>query len=205
MSDYVHVRDEPRHRHRFENAYARVYDVLVPPGDTTLYHEHTEDTLYVAIHEANVEDQTYGEQTTNEGRVPAGIALCRQHRDRPLIHRVTNVGAQDMRMIGLEVKASPPHVASKPLADEQHELVWEKARLRVYSVSLPVGQAQACSYDVSGAWIFLTQACLEVTQGNAAFASTFEPGAVVWMNAPTRASVTNVGPAACTALLAEWL
>ena len=44
---YVAVRDEPRHRRRFEDDHVRVYDVLIPPGDTTLYHHHTEDTFYV--------------------------------------------------------------------------------------------------------------------------------------------------------------
>ena len=45
---YVAVRDEPRHRRRFENEFVRVYDVLVPPGDTTLYHHHSEDTFSVS-------------------------------------------------------------------------------------------------------------------------------------------------------------
>ena len=51
---YVEVHDEPRHRHRFEDALVRVYDVLIPPTDTTLYHRHTEDTFYVAVNEATV-------------------------------------------------------------------------------------------------------------------------------------------------------
>ena len=37
---YVAVRDEPRHRRRFEDDHVRVYDVLIPPGDTTLSFAH---------------------------------------------------------------------------------------------------------------------------------------------------------------------
>ncbi len=107
MSDrdaYVEVRDEPRHRRRFENAFVRVYDVLVPPGELTLYHRHVEDTLYVSILEATVRDQTFGAAERRTGSVPAGISVCRPHRSEPLIHQVENVGEGDMRMIGAEVK-----------------------------------------------------------------------------------------------------
>ena len=31
-SDYVEVRDEPRHHHRFENEYVRVYEALIYPA-----------------------------------------------------------------------------------------------------------------------------------------------------------------------------
>ena len=141
MSDYVAVRDEPRHRHRFENDYARVYDVQLPPGDTTLFHAHTEDTLYVSIAAAHVNDQTYGEDSSNAVNVPAGIAICRPHRTEPLIHRVTNVGDENMRMIGIEAKQSPPQVSAQPLDVISHTVSWENDRIRIYRFSLEPGAA----------------------------------------------------------------
>jgi hypothetical protein len=32
------VRNEPRHHNVFENEFARILDVYLAPGDTTLYH-----------------------------------------------------------------------------------------------------------------------------------------------------------------------
>ena len=68
---WVEVRDEPRHRRRFETDLVRVYDVEIPPGDTTLYHRHTEDTFYVAVNEATVRDRTWGEEGERTGTAPA--------------------------------------------------------------------------------------------------------------------------------------
>ena len=49
----VPVSSEPRHHLKFENAYVRVFDVMVPPGDQTLFHTHANDYLFVSIGDAN--------------------------------------------------------------------------------------------------------------------------------------------------------
>ena len=47
------------------------YDVLVAPGDTTLFHRHTEDTLYISINDARVQDRTWGSEEARTGDAPA--------------------------------------------------------------------------------------------------------------------------------------
>jgi hypothetical protein len=204
--EWVEVRDEPRHRHRFENACARVYDVLVPQGDTTLYHRHTEDTLYVAIEPATVRDQTFGEEELRQGSVPAGISLCRPHRSEPLIHRVTNVGDGDMRMIGAEVKGSPREVAKDPLDAPGHEPLWERERLRAYALSLAPEQGTGdIEYPFSGLTVALTLAVLLIRdRGGLERTLVCAPGDVVWHAGPAALAIRNVGPEPYRALVAEW-
>lgn len=206
MDDYVEVRDEPRHRHRIENDHARIYDVLIPSGDTTLYHRHTEDTLYVAIALAQVEDQTWGETATTAGRVPPGFAMCRGHRNEPLTHRVTNVGETDMRMIGIEVKASPPVTQTEPLAADKHELLWTRERLRAYRIALEPGESLIdLRYNFSGATVFTQGCCLEVSEEDGHRRSLLiSAGDVIWHDGPMTQSLRNIGPDACEAILAEW-
>ena len=72
-SGYVSVRDEPLHRHRFENTFARVYDVYIAPGEQTLYHEHTEDTLYVSVCAALTGDQVWGKASAVPTRCPQAL------------------------------------------------------------------------------------------------------------------------------------
>ena len=43
--DPVPVEQEPHHRVIFENQYVRVLDVVVKPGETTLFHKHSIDNL----------------------------------------------------------------------------------------------------------------------------------------------------------------
>lgn len=205
-SDYVDVRDEPRHRLRFENAYARVYDVLVPPGDTTLYHRHTEDTFYVATGRAELRDQTWGDEDSRLIALPMGLSLCRPHRSEPLIHRVGNVGDSDMRMIGAEAKKSPPHVAEKALEAPAHALLWEAERLRAYDLNLdPQQSTGAIEYPFSGLTVFLGSSCVEVgDQGGSRRVLGCSPGDLVWHDGPISLSITNVGVGPCRAVVCEW-
>ena len=160
---YVEVRDEPRHRRRFENDFVRVYDVLIPSGDTTLYHRHTEDTFYVAVNEATVRDRTWGEDEVREGTAPAGSCLCRPHRTRPLIHQVHNLGPADMRLIGAEIKATPAVTALAALDAPGHTLTLERDRLRVYELALDPGQSTGdVDYRFSSLTVMLTVATLHL-------------------------------------------
>ena len=202
-SSYVPVRDEPRHRHRFENDWARVYDVLIPVGDATLYHHHTEDTLYVAVAPASLRDQTWGEDDTRAAEVEAGICICRPHRTRPLIHRVRNVGKGDMRMIGVEVKSSPPETAAAPLVGEHVEMRWENDRLRAYDVKLQQGAATpSLDCRFSGVLIMLTSACVQIGGENPEVWSV-AAGDLVWLG-PGERSFSNVGEAPLAFVMAEW-
>jgi hypothetical protein len=204
--DYVEVRDEPRHRHRFENGFARVYDVLVHAADTTLYHRHVEDTLYVSIGEATVREQTWGEEQASTHPVPSGIAVCRPHRSEPLTHKVSNVGESDMRMIGAEVKLSPAEVAKDPLKAAGHELRWETERLRAYDLCLePEGGTGEIDYAFSGLTVALTQACLtQRDRGGLERTLVLAPGDVIWHAGPATLSITNVGVRPYRAVVAEW-
>jgi hypothetical protein len=203
---WVDVRDEPRHRRRFEDGLVRAYDVLIPPGDTTLYHRHAEDTFYVAVNEATVRDRTWGEDAAREGTAPAGSLLCRPHRSRPLIHQVHNLGSAEMRLIGAELKATPPVVSGEPLAAPGYSLALERDRLRAYELSLGPGEATGeHRYGFSGLTVFLTIATLLVRHRDGGERIVVHaPGDVVWLAGPTTLSITNVGEEPMRAALGEW-
>ena len=205
MTDFVEVRDEPRHRHRFENAYARVYDVLVPPGDTTLFHRHTEDTLYVAIAPASILDQTLGEEEWQPANVEAGLCICRHHRRRPLTHRVSNAGTEVMRMIGVEVKQGPEKPNPEPVTGNGLRLAWERERLRAYALGLEMnGSTGSLASSFSGVLIMLASGCVALSQANApAVAMSLAPGDVLWLE-HGQPVIENVGPTPLESMLVEW-
>jgi hypothetical protein len=203
---YVAVRDEPRHRRRFEDDHVRVYDVLIPPGDTTLYHHHTEDTFYVAVNGAIVRNQVWGSDEAREGTAMAGTAMCLGHRARPLIHQVHNAGTAEMRLIGAEIKASPVVTSADPLDALGHRLTLERDRLRVYELALEPGESTGeIEYRFSGLTVFLTIATVLVREGDGAERTLVQaPADVVWRRDPTRLQLTNVGEAPWRAFVGEW-
>src|SRR5215471_21518393 len=62
----VPVLNEPRHHLKFENDYVRVFDVVVPPGDTTLFHIHSNDYAYVGIGPATLKAEIFGAGTQQD-------------------------------------------------------------------------------------------------------------------------------------------
>ena len=203
---WVEVRDEPRHRRRFEDRLVRVYDVLIPPGDTTRYHRHTEDTFYVAVNEATVQDRTWGDDEARTGTAAAGTLLCRPHRSRPLIHQVHNVGVAEMRLIGAELTSSPAVTSAAALEAPAHRLALERERLRAYELVLEAGQSTGeVEYRFSSLTVLLTTATLLVRErGGAERTVIHAPGDVVWRPGPASLSLTNVGEDPCRAALGEW-
>ncbi len=207
--EWVHVRDEPNHFHRYENDYARVYDARFAPGERSLYHRHDEDTFYVAVHAARAREQALGDDTVNEVDIPAGIALCRPHRAEPLTHIVQNVGEGSMRMIGAEVKQTPPVVSEAPLEAPGHTLYPDQpgtTRLRLYLVELEPGQSTGLiRYAFSGLTVCVSEANLEITdRGGAARTVGLEAGDHVWHDGPAELEIRNAGPKPYRAVLGEW-
>ncbi len=206
VASFVETYDEPYHRRRFENDFARVYDVLIPAGATTLYHRHTLDTLYVSIAAAKPQEQVLGQAPQAVAQLPAGVAMCRNHYSEPLIHQVTNHGGEAMRLIGVEMKATPATVAAEPLSAAMHEFKWHRGRLRVYKLEVPPGSStgKVC-YSFASVTIALCQASLEVQDANASPRSyTCEAGDVVWQEGPHEFSLTNIGENPYVAYLGEW-
>src|SRR5262245_20139764 len=85
QSDAVPIDREPRHRLALENEFVRVLDVRIPPGDTTLYHHHQRDSVYVAISGGKVATEEFGKPSNIASRKPGDVSY-REHSKKPLIH-----------------------------------------------------------------------------------------------------------------------
>lgn len=205
--EIVGVRDEPRHRRRFANEHTWVYDVLIPPGDTTLYHHHDQDTFYVAIESARITNQFLGDEEGESRAVEAGTSMCSANAANPWTHRVSNVGDGPMRMIGAEALVRPRHVAKDALDVPAHRLAWEASRFRTYEIHLEPGEGTGwVEYPFSGLTVALSQANLVLRDGGSLERIVaLAPGDVVWHEGPGSTSVTNAGTEPYRAVLGEWL
>ena len=132
--------------------------------------------------------------------------MCLGHRTRPLIHQVHNAGSAEMRLIGAEIKASPPVTSPGPLDAPGHELVLERDRLRVYELALDPGESTGeIEYAFSSLSVFLTVATLQIRHADGAERTLVQaPADVAWSPGPLRFEVTNVGEEPWRALVGEW-
>ena len=108
-----------------------------------------------------------------------------------------------MRMIGVEVKASPPDTAAEPLAATNVAMRWENERLRAYDVTLdPDAATDELDCGFHGVAIMLTSACLAFESDTPEVWSA-AAGDLVWLT-PARRTFRNVGEAPLAFVMAEW-
>lgn len=98
----VPVHEEPFHRLVSQNRNFRVLDILIPPGQTTLYHRHAEPAIYVRLNWAPVRAQLLGEEfgpIATETTRPGDVVLDDNYHNEPMSHRVNNTGDDGFRLL----------------------------------------------------------------------------------------------------------
>jgi quercetin dioxygenase-like cupin family protein len=112
VSALVPVGSEGHHHFKLENEYARVFDVLVPPGDSTLYHIHSNDYAYVSLSNVSLKAQILGAQ-------PIDLILRNgevRYTRGPITHMVSNPDATPFRNITVEILKPAPRGTGSVLA-----------------------------------------------------------------------------------------
>jgi quercetin dioxygenase-like cupin family protein len=100
--DPVPVEQEPHHRVIFENQYVRVLDVVVKPGETTLFHKHSLDNIPVILTGADNRTQFAGKdwsptpaKSESVGFIPGAA--------KPYVHRINNQGTTVFHVIDIQI------------------------------------------------------------------------------------------------------
>jgi len=200
----VPVAQEPRHHLKFENEYVRVFDVIVPPADATLFHIHSNDYLFVSIGDANLKAEVLGSQPGDlilkDGEV--------RYSKATITHRVTNQSKDQFRNITIEVLKSPG-LAGKAASQAMiagHSLVLENDRVRVERLILEPGQATNLhEHPLPGLGVFVTGGKVMVdAPGQKPQAVDLKAGDFNWHEAGIKHRLKNAGKTRIEAVDIEW-
>lgn len=101
-TDPVAVEQEPYHRVVFENQYVRVLDVVVNPGDTTLFHKHSLDNVAVQLNDANIKRQFPDEDWVATPAREGSVGFVAGTRT-PYTHRISNAGTTVFHVLDIEI------------------------------------------------------------------------------------------------------
>jgi hypothetical protein len=202
-STFVEVADEPKHHELFDTPDIRAMLIRIAPGAETLFHRHTEDTIYVILSECELRDTTYGASNISNSALQAGIAICRQHRHNELIHKIENHGGTEALMVGIELKSAVP-LRTSVLDHPAFKVVFEAERCRGYRVKLAPGESiesvrRSPTITVAG-----TLCALEVAVNGSSFGyQTCVAGDIRWDPDPQNVRITNVGSTQAVLIIAE--
>lgn len=159
--DWVDVSAEPHHVEQFRIRGVRVYEVTIAPGNSTLFHRHHRDTIYIRTTTGRSRSDEPGHQLMQAvlgrstgvatrarlraGRrlsrgwvqIPVGTVLLQPHHSLPLIHRVIAHPSNQcpLRIIGVELERDyllpQPLPETRELRAEAEPGRWPAYRLRL--------------------------------------------------------------------------
>src|SRR6478736_1140948 len=99
----VPVSKEPMHHNVFENAWVRVLDVHIPPGDTTQFHKHETPSVFIVLHPVKTGSQVIQEEQTSTALRGDSSISFESFATTPRIHRVWNEDSTEFHVMDIEL------------------------------------------------------------------------------------------------------
>jgi quercetin dioxygenase-like cupin family protein len=94
---------EPHHHVLFKNQYVEVMDVHIDPGDTTAYHTHAHDTVFIHLTDSVTQSQTKDKDWDPARPSKPGSVAFDNDSAHPFTHRVKNAGPTAYRVLDIEL------------------------------------------------------------------------------------------------------
>ena len=80
--DAVPARNDPLHITKLENEYVRVFNVYIPPGKSTTFHEHAFDFSVVFVEGSKLKNEMMAEQRRRSSSTQALLRTVVSQRSR---------------------------------------------------------------------------------------------------------------------------
>lgn len=182
----VLVKDEPRHQPVFENAFVRVLDVRIKPGDTTLYHIHQLPSAFLMLSDTRVGSQLFNDLPT-EGFNNTGTVAYEQF-NQPRVHRVWNMDTALFHVVDIEILTAETTTETAILQMPGLTLVQDEKKARIYRVQLaPAREFQFSELNNPVLFFSVTGTITHPTEG------TIGPGRFLFIDKGKSATLYNNG------------
>jgi quercetin dioxygenase-like cupin family protein/lysophospholipase L1-like esterase len=187
----VPVDEEPIHKVVLKNAYVTVLHVTVPPGQSTRLHTHSHDGVAVRLSEGTIRLDVPGEASREPQRTHVGDTTAQPYAQRPVTHRVINVGTAPFEVVDIEFLKRPDGPPSAPLAPP----VAENPSARAYRFDLaPGASTPQHAHERPYLIIAATPMQLRMTSPDgASMEHPIEAGDFHWVDRKVTHALTNAG------------
>jgi hypothetical protein len=190
----VPVSKEPRHHVVFENDKARILNVLLPPGDTTLYHVHSTPSLFISFSKTHTFWQRVNEQPVSSNSEAGYIWFENLNPPNIKIHRVWNVDTSVFHVMDVELLAKDSGFNGKPLTIEHAHLLIDTPWVRTYSIKLAKNEEVSIKKQQSGfILVAISDAMIKLSENGTESESFVKPGKFYWIKTNDTFAITNRG------------
>jgi quercetin dioxygenase-like cupin family protein len=185
----VPVEQEPHHHVVLQNDSVIVMHVTIAPGDVSFYHTHSRDRVSVHLTDGLVTLQPINEAESEP--LPAKVGeISSSTMDKPVTHRVRNVGAVPFEIMDVEIlkNSGQPSEAVAAVAAENPSA-------RVYKwVLAPGSSSEPHTHTRPYLIMAVTPFKLTMTTPDGkSLTHEIKPGDVHWVDAKVTHTLTNSG------------
>jgi hypothetical protein len=132
LTAQVQVSKEPRHNNALENKYARLLDVHIQPGDTSLFHIHSTPSVFLHFTTTVVCSQIKGKEWVT-AKNTEGYAWYRSFVNDTLVHRVSNCDTVPFHVTDVELLSS--YKPAKKLQPLPFTVLFENDKVIAYRLT----------------------------------------------------------------------
>ena len=172
-----------------------VMHVKLAPGESTLWHTHSNDRLAVDLSNTVVTQQKFDGPEDAPGPIKTGDVSAAESNG-PYTHRVHNVGTADFEVLDVELLHRP----ATPSTSVAAKVEAENPSARVYKWTLAPGEASAMhAHERPYLIILATPLLLKMTDPEGkSMSHEVKAGDVHWVDGKVTHSLANAGASAGT-------
>jgi hypothetical protein len=139
----VPLSKDPTHKLAFENTQFRIFDVNVPPKQSSLEHRHELDVATISMTDGpDTRIQVSGQAWGAPAKRPLGDARVTEYVGKPLSHKIENMGGNAYQLFAVENLHKSGWSAAAPASGLGTKMTSDSRAFRVYDVRLALSTAQ---------------------------------------------------------------
>lgn len=187
----IPVRDEPRHHNVFENRFARILDVYLGPGDTTMYHLHNTPSVFIVLTNTNVGSQLMSKQSQKGANITGEVSY--DSLNTPRTHRVWNEDTSWFHVMDIELTSTKQKKNLAVLQNPALKLLFNEQQVNGYNIELKAASDLQLPASANGyLLISKSETVIGLKIHNAAQDRIMKPSHYIWIDADDRFAIKNM-------------
>jgi hypothetical protein len=161
----VTMNNEPHHERLTYLRHMRVFEAVVPAGESTADHLHDHDVTSVVLGDATTRSRRTGEEWSAPRMRTAGTAETATYTGMPVTHRTENAGTAPLRLFVVENLRDSGWTSPAPLTAPGTTLRQDARSFAVYDVRLSAATPRTNHVHENPSFVFLMTGVVQVQGG----------------------------------------
>jgi len=157
----VSINSEPHHKRLLYTNDLRLWDVTVPPGQSTMPFRHEYDVATVVIGDGTLNIQRNAEQVSAPSPNARGSVIVAEHTGAAATYRIENTGTTEYRAFEVENMREGGWPSSPPFTAPGSSVLKESRAFTVYDVVLKAGSPEVMHNHTGATVIVILSGTLE--------------------------------------------